>query len=78
MNSRLYNFIQNQMRMSHVYQPLMLMTMLENNGECSDTEIARNLLIRDASQIDYYRNITRSYLKNHLSPFEINLCVLGD
>ena len=69
MNSRLYNFIQNQMRMSHVYQPLMLMTMLENNGECSDTEIARNLLIRDASQIDYYRNITNNMvgkvLRNH-------------
>lgn len=48
------------MRMSHVYQPLMLMTLLENNGECSDTEIAKNLLIRDDSQIDYYRNITNN------------------
>lgn len=48
------------MRMSHVYQPLMLITLLENGGECSETEIAKNLLIRDESQIDYYRNITNN------------------
>jgi hypothetical protein len=48
------------MRMSHVYQPLMLITLLENRGECSDTEIAKNLLIRDDSQIDYYRSITNN------------------
>lgn len=57
------------MRMSHVYQPLMLMTLLENGGECSETEIAKNLLIRDESQIDYYRNITNNMvgkvLKSH-------------
>jgi ATP adenylyltransferase len=57
------------MRMSHVYQPLMLMTLLENGGSCSDTEIAKNLLARDESQIDYYRNITNNMvgkvLRNH-------------
>jgi ATP adenylyltransferase len=69
MSNRLFNFIQNQMRMSHVYQPLMLMTLLENGGSCSDTEIAKNLLARDESQIDYYRNITNNMvgkvLRNH-------------
>lgn len=48
------------MRMSHVYQPLMLITLLENKGKSSDTEIAKNLLIRDESQIDYYRSITNN------------------
>ena len=65
----LANFIQNQMRMSHIYQPLMLMTLLENGGKSSDTEIAKNLLAHDESQIDYYRNITNNMvgkvLRNH-------------
>jgi ATP adenylyltransferase len=69
MSNRLFNFIRNQMRMSHVYQPLMLMTLLEKGGSCSDTEIAKNLLARDESQIDYYRNITNNMvgkvLRNH-------------
>ncbi|MBS1794102.1 MAG: HIT domain-containing protein [Acidobacteria bacterium] len=47
----------------------MLMTLLDNGGQCSDTEIAKNLLIRDESQIDYYRNITNNMvgkvLRNH-------------
>jgi len=69
MNKRLFDFVENQMRMSHVYQPLMLITLLENKGKCSDTEIAKNLLIRDESQIDYYRSITNNMvgkvLRNH-------------
>lgn len=60
MASRLYNFVENQMRMSHVYQPLMLIALLEAGGQCSDTEIAKNLLMRDESQIDYYRSITNN------------------
>src|SRR5687768_3941029 len=69
MKNRLFNFIRNEMRMSHVYQPVMLMTLLENNGECSETEIAKSLLSRDESQIDYYRNVTNNMvgkvLRNH-------------
>lgn len=69
MSKRLFNFIQNQMRMSHVYQPLMLMTLLENGGRSSETEIAKSLLSRDESQIDYYRDITNNMvgkvLRNH-------------
>lgn len=60
MTNRLYDFVANKMRMSHVYQPLMLITLLENRGECSDSEIAKNLLVRDDSQIDYYRSITNN------------------
>ena len=29
------DFIQNRMRMSHVYQPVMLMTLLEGDGKAS-------------------------------------------
>ena len=34
-------FINHRMRMSHVYQPVMLMTMLEKGGKASKSEIAK-------------------------------------
>lgn len=54
---QLMDFIQNRMRMSHVYQPVMLATILEHGGKCSTTDIARAILNRDQSQIEYYENI---------------------
>lgn len=42
------------MRMSHVYQPVMLRTILENDGVATTTQIAKALLSRDISQIEYY------------------------
>ena len=41
-------------RMQHVYQPEMLMTILDNDGRATTTEIAKRLLSRDSSQIEYY------------------------
>lgn len=52
--SKLKRYINEQMRMSHVYQPVMLRTILENNGRASVTQIAKALLSRDISQIEYY------------------------
>jgi diadenosine tetraphosphate (Ap4A) HIT family hydrolase len=58
MNHRdLEDFIQNRMRMSHVYQPVMLMTLLENDGKASTRDIAKAILDHDESQIDYYEKI---------------------
>ena len=48
------------MRMSHVYQPVMLMTLLKRHGACNETEIAKSILAHDQSQIEYYENITRN------------------
>ena len=58
--TNLSNFIQNEMRMSHIYQPAMLIELLKNNGSASTTEIAKALLGRDTSQVEYYENITRN------------------
>ena len=55
----LLHFIQNKMRMSHVYQPVMIRTMLAHHGEANDETIAKNLLAHDRSQIEYYQQITR-------------------
>jgi len=54
----LADFIENRMRMSHIYQPVMLKALLENDGQCHESEIARALLSHDASQIEYYSRIT--------------------
>jgi ATP adenylyltransferase len=63
------SFIRNKMRMSHVYQPVMLMTLLEKNGKASTTEIAKSILAHDESQIEYYEkivgNMVGRVLRNH-------------
>ena len=60
-NSKRYieikDFIQNRMRMSHVYQPVMLSELLQKNGKANSSEIAAVLLNKDQSQIDYYQHI---------------------
>jgi len=50
----LHNYITNRMRMSHIYQPVMLKVLLENDGEASVEQIASALLSYDQSQIEYY------------------------
>ena len=54
----LRNFISNQMRMSHIYQPVMLRYLLLKTGESTDAEIASQLLQFDEGQIEYYQQIT--------------------
>lgn len=56
----LSNFIKKKMRMSHIYQPVMLMALLKNGGKCSEEEIAKTLLSHDQSQIEYYTQITNN------------------
>lgn len=45
--------------MSHIYQPVMLLTLLEHGGKSSSAAIARALLMQDQSQLEYYQVITR-------------------
>lgn len=57
---KLSDFINKQMRMSHVYQPVMLIELLKNQGSCSTIQIAKALLGYDTSQIEYYEHITKT------------------
>ena len=45
----LLDFIDKKMRMSHIYQPVMLMALLSHRGKCHEREIASELLARDES-----------------------------
>jgi len=66
---RLSEFIEHKMRMSHIYQPVMLITLLRNRGSCKEKDIAKAILNYDSSQIEYYKNITNNMvgrvLRNH-------------
>ena len=51
----LYKFIAEDMQMSHVYQPVMLIEMLHSEyGTATVQQIAKAFLDRDPTQIDYY------------------------
>jgi ATP adenylyltransferase len=56
----LREFIHNQMRMSHIYQPVMIKELLAHNGKASIRDIAAAFLARDESQLEYYEQITKS------------------
>ena len=58
---QLADFVQNRMRMSHVHQPVMLLTLLRAaGGKSSTTEVARSVLAHDESQVEYYENVTKN------------------
>lgn len=57
---QLTDFVQHRMRMAHIYQPVMLLTLLQHGGECSETEIAKAISMHDPTQIEYYEAITRN------------------
>jgi ATP adenylyltransferase len=56
----LKDFLQVQMRMSHVYQPLMIRELLTVGGRASTRQIAADILARDESQIEYYEAIVKN------------------
>ncbi len=47
------------MRMSHIYQPVMIKTLLGNAGRATIREVASALLAHDESQIEYYEHIAK-------------------
>ena len=60
-----------KMRMSHIYQPLLLIELIKGNGKTTGNNIAKSFLSYDETQIDYYKKITTlmpfKYLSKHLN-----------
>jgi len=56
---QLRNFLQKQMRMSHIYQPVMIKELLKRGGKANIRDIAAAFLARDESQLEYYEKITK-------------------
>ena len=66
----LKEYILNGMKMQHIYQPVMLKTLLESKEHSASVEtIARQFLLNDEPQLQYYKIITRvmpgRVLRNH-------------
>jgi ATP adenylyltransferase len=57
--NELLQFVEQDMRMSHVYQPVMIRELLDRGGRASRQDIARTLLNEDRSELEYYCEITR-------------------
>ena len=56
----LKHIITKKMRMSHIYQPVMIKTLLQSGGEATTEEIATSLLAYDQSQVEYYSLRTKA------------------
>ncbi|MDI1495040.1 MAG: hydrolase [Cenarchaeum symbiont of Oopsacas minuta] len=65
----LENFIKKKMKMTHIYQPIMIKTLLTSNNTATVENIARAFVNSDPSQLEYYKKITKRWphitLKNH-------------
>lgn len=59
----LKDFLLNRMSMSHIYQPLVIRTLLENDGAVSVRQIAREFLAYDEAQVEYYIKIAKRWPK---------------
>ena len=56
----LRKFISEDMSMSHIYQPVMLIALLKRKGKASVKEIAQSILNQDPTQIEYYSEIVKN------------------
>jgi ATP adenylyltransferase len=56
----LRDFLLSRMRMSHIYQPVMLKTLIEHQGIATVRDIAAEFLARDESQLEYYDQIVKA------------------
>ena len=56
----LKEFIAEDMVMSHVYQPVMLIELLRRNGKASTTQIAEAILRQDPTQVEYYEQVVKT------------------
>ncbi len=65
----LYDFIENKMRMSHIYQPLLIKTLVEAGGSATVRQLAQEFVLEDESQLQYYENTIKrmpvKVLKSH-------------
>ena len=52
----LKSFIEERMRMSHIYQPLLIKILVESGGSATVRQLALSFLGYDESQIRYYEN----------------------
>ena len=67
-HERISEFISKKMKMSHIYQPVMLLELLKS-GRSTAEDVGKAILQLDPTQIEYYKKITNEMpgrvLRNH-------------
>ena len=58
---QLSDFLLHKMSMTHIYQPVMLIQLLSCGGQGTVSDIAKAILVRDPTQVEYYEAITKRY-----------------
>jgi len=65
----LVDFLENRMRMSHIYQPLFIKSLIEAGGSATIRQLAHKFLSQDESQLLYYekriKDMPLKVLRNH-------------
>ena len=74
---RLRQYIAERMRMSHVYQPLMLMELLGRRSPAPAQDVARRILGEDVTQIEYYTERVKRMVGKVLTGNGITRCEKG-
>ncbi|MGD0153413.1 MAG: HNH endonuclease [Thermacetogeniaceae bacterium] len=67
----LVDFIENKMKMSHVYQPLLIKSLVEAGGTATVRQLATAFLTQDESQLLYYEKRIKEMPIKVLSRHEI-------
>jgi hypothetical protein len=66
---QLVDFLENRMRLSHVYQPLMIRSLVDAGGSATLRQLANAFLLQDESQLLYYekriKELPLRVLKKH-------------
>jgi diadenosine tetraphosphate (Ap4A) HIT family hydrolase len=57
---RIRRFLTEEMRQSHIYQPVMMKELLTSGGSSSAANIAQAILSHDPTQIEYYTQIVKN------------------
>lgn len=52
----LIEYLTKRMRMSHIYQPLMIRSLVESDGIATIRQLAHAFIIQDESQLKYYED----------------------
>jgi 5-methylcytosine-specific restriction endonuclease McrA len=69
----LKQFIIKDMRTNHVYQPVMLIELLKNNGKRTVTDIAKAFVNRDPTQVEYYSSVVKNMVGKVLANRKITI-----
>ena len=76
MYKKLKDFLERDMRMAHIYQPVMIKTLLKHSGSAEISRIAQDLLSYDTSQNEYYELVTKNMVGKVLTQNRKITCFL--